>query len=377
MDQNRDHLQTRDHVQVSAQKGSYYPALDGLRGLAIILVVLLHNFGYTSYFFFGWLGVDIFFVLSGFLITQIILRSVHEPGFLRKFYIRRALRIAPVYYLTLFLCLIILPLFRLGYIDISYFTKNQLWLWIYGQNWLYIFDRPHGTNLLLHLWSLAVEEQFYLFWPVTILLVRKPKILLLIAAILLALVICTRLIIWANQIEGIDYYLLCTFTRIDGICIGCILALIMQINPEWIRKYTLPFVLSFAAINLVFYYINKNRSFSLPYLAIIGYTSFAFVFGYLVYEITTKKSMIIDFLFNNRPMKFFGKISYGLYVFHWPVFVLLFPVFQKLLVNQFVLSARTADKLSSVIVTLIGILISTLSYRYFESYFLNLKKRYT
>ena len=79
----------------------YYPALDGLRGIAILLVVIYHNFGFISQSNFGWLGVDLFFVLSGFLITDILLRTIGKPGFLREFYMRRVLRIFPLYYLSL------------------------------------------------------------------------------------------------------------------------------------------------------------------------------------------------------------------------------------------------------------------------------------
>src|SRR5436190_6342563 len=86
----------------------HYPALDGLRGIAILLVVLLHNFGFMNYFFFGWLGVDLFFVLSGFLITNILLNTLGEPNFLKNFYLRRILRIFPLYYLILIICLFII-----------------------------------------------------------------------------------------------------------------------------------------------------------------------------------------------------------------------------------------------------------------------------
>ncbi|MBL0272153.1 MAG: acyltransferase [Chitinophagaceae bacterium] len=88
---------------------SYYPSLDGLRGVAILLVVFLHNFGFMNYFFFGWLGVDLFFVLSGFLITDILLKTLDKPNFLRNFYMRRILRIFPLFYLTLIIFLLIIP----------------------------------------------------------------------------------------------------------------------------------------------------------------------------------------------------------------------------------------------------------------------------
>jgi hypothetical protein len=82
----------------------YYPELDGLRGIAILLVIVFHNFGFINYFSFGWLGVDLFFVLSGFLITDILLRTADQPNYLKNFYIRRALRIAPEEHYGLLRC---------------------------------------------------------------------------------------------------------------------------------------------------------------------------------------------------------------------------------------------------------------------------------
>ena len=132
----------------------YYPALDGLRGLAILLVVVYHNFGFIHYSSFGWLGVDLFFVLSGFLITEILLNTVGKKGFLRNFYARRALRIFPLYYLSLFVFLFLLPALNL-FPGSEYYVGNQGWLWAYLQNWLFIFRENESTVTLHHLWSLA------------------------------------------------------------------------------------------------------------------------------------------------------------------------------------------------------------------------------
>src|SRR3569832_1712860 len=108
---------------------AHYPALDGLRGVAILLVLFLHVFDFLNYFFIGWLGVDLFFVLSGFLITDILLKTVDKPNYLRNFYMRRILRIFPLYYLTLIVCLLILPSIDVLHLEASYYTINQFWLW--------------------------------------------------------------------------------------------------------------------------------------------------------------------------------------------------------------------------------------------------------
>ena len=274
----------------------YYPALDGLRGLAILLVVVYHNFGFINVFFFGWLGVDLFFVLSGFLITDILLKAVGRENFLRNFYMRRLLRILPLYYLALILFLVIIPRLNIPF-DIKYYTDNQVWLWTYFQNWLYIFKNPGQTNTLNHLWSLAVEEQFYVLWPLVILLLKKPKFLLVFISLLLVAVLGLRLWAWVNQVADLAYFNLYTFTRIDGICIGCMVALLQRINPGFLKKYTSFIVLFFALLNFAFFFINRRYDFGFPYLALARYTTFAMVFGLLVNEAVTREtSIIITFL---------------------------------------------------------------------------------
>ena len=237
----------------------YYPALDGLRGLAILLVIFLHNFGFMNYFFFGWLGVDLFFVLSGFLITDILLNSLGKPNFLKNFYLRRIFRIFPLYYLVLVICLLIIPRIGSLHLNTQYYTENQGWLWSYLQNWLFIFKEPYGDKILLHTWSLAVEEQFYLVWPLIILLIRKPKILLAFVLLLLIFTGVARYMIWDKQVEDLAYASLYTFTRIDGLCIGCALALLLRVYPGFLQKYTIFIVLLMAAINFAFYFINTSH----------------------------------------------------------------------------------------------------------------------
>jgi len=354
----------------------YYPALDGLRGVAILLVIFLHNFKFTNFFFFGWLGVDLFFVLSGFLITDILLRTIETKNFLRNFYIRRFLRIFPLYYLTIIICLFVIPNLGLP-VHLDYYINNQLAFWTFTQNWLFIFKSPTGSPILMHFWSLAVEEQFYVVWPLIILLVKKTKPLLFISVFLLVAVMITRVLLWKFQIEDLAYDSLYTFTRIDGICVGCSIALLLRVYPLFLKNYKFLIVFFLALLNFVIYILNFRSPVRLPYLAFVGYTTFAVLFGILIYEVITNRSKLVRILFENRILKFFGEISYGFYVYHWPVYLLLFPFLRDLLIRETSFGATTAQFISAIAATIVSILLSLLSYRYFESYFLNKKKRYS
>lgn len=359
-------------------KRTYYPALDGVRGIAILLVVVFHNYGFIDYFFFGWLGVDLFFVLSGFLITGILLKTVGKPKYLQNFYIRRTLRIFPLYYLLLIICLLVLPELDSLKPQTEYYTNNQFYFWIYAQNWLFALNPPENSNFLFHLWSLGVEEQFYLIWPFLILWIKKPKILLLIVSLLLIGIMLFRSWLWIYQMEGIQYFSLYAFSRIDGICIGCMLALINYINFEYIRKYTSLIVISIALLNFAFYFLNKIEDFSYPYYPFIGYTTFGFIFAIVIYEATRVKSGILYIILTIPILRFIGKISYGFYIFHWPIYFLLNPIIYKsispLLQDQ---SYLLINMISATICTLIGFIVSIISYYYFETPILKLKEKFS
>lgn len=356
---------------------NHYPALDGFRGVAILLVVLHHNFGFMNYFFFGWLGVDLFFVLSGFLITEILLNSLGRPGFLKNFYIRRILRIFPLFYLALVICLVILPNIKSLELDSGYYTGNQFWLWTYLQNWLFVFKEPYGDKILLHTWSLAVEEQFYLVWPLLILMFRTPKRLLIVMLTILLLVGVARYIVWSYKVEDLAYSSLYTFTRIDGLCIGSIIAILQKLDPGFLKRNNTVIVVLIAVINLGFYFISTRTGFTFPYLAFVGYTTFAVLFGLLLYEAVRGESKIIHWLLDNRPLKFFGKISYGLYVWHWPVYILMFDAARDWFFAKGAGSIRMAELCSGLFVTAVALLTSLVSYRYFEMPFLKLKSKYS
>ncbi len=353
----------------------YYPALDGLRGVAIILVIALHNFNFNNYFFFGWLGVDLFFVLSGFLITGILLNSMGERKAIGNFYMRRILRIFPVYYLALFICLLVIPLLVKPEPNLEYYRENLFWLLTYLQNWLFIFKEPYGDQLLLHTWSLAIEEQYYLLWPAIIILVKNPRRLLSMLITFLVLIIIGRPIIWLSGTGDFSYATLYTYTRVDGLVVGSMLALILRIKPDFPAKFSTILVLFLAALNFAFYFLSLEIM-DLPYLAFTGYTTIAFLFGLIVYEAVKGDSRIIHFVLNRSALKFLGRISYGLYVYHWPLYLLLAPRLALLLSVRGYLSDGYAVSASAIATTILAIFISWLSYRYLEKPFLALKNRF-
>jgi peptidoglycan/LPS O-acetylase OafA/YrhL len=353
---------------------SHYPALDGLRGLASLLVVIYHLFGFINhYFFFGWLGLDIFFVLSGFLITNILINSIGTKHYLQNFYVRRILRVFPLYYASLIFFLLILPHLK-TVLRLEYYIDNQAWLWVYLQNWLYIFWPPH-ESALNHLWSLAVEEQFYLLWPFVILALRKPKYILIFISLVLLLTIALRYWAWINHIENFAYYNLYTFSRIDGICIGCMVALLQQINSKFLTKNTAIIVSIFAGLNFLFYFFNKGYQFTFPYLAIIGYTTFAMLFGLLVHDIVNRRTKFFTTIFENRILRFCGTVSYGCYIIHWPLYLGIGPVL-RLWSSQH-LPWLSQEFFASTVSLILSYMAGYLSYRFFEMRFLRLKNRFS
>ena len=310
------------------------------------------------------------FVLSGFLITDILLRTRDTSNYFKNFYVRRVLRIFPLYYLSLLLFLVIIPAIAPRSLDVQYYQEHQSWFWMYLQNWLLILHPDGNAVALNHFWSLAVEEQFYLVWPFVILLVRKPN--LSSVALLVCIAGSHRCkVVYLVQPESYPIYQwLFLFTRIDGILIGSMLAVVYQHNQSAIRRYSTALILLLAGLNFLVYFIEKDRNF--PVWPIGGYTTFAVMFALLVYESIRKENRLIQLIFNNPVLRFLGKYSYGFYIFHWPVFLLLKPLTDSL-TNKWLTQGSTSQLgVSAILATLGGLIISVISYHIFEKHFLKL-----
>lgn len=349
----------------------YYPSLDGLRGLAILLIILYHNFWFLAISRFAWIGVDLFFVLSGFLITGILLKKRDSRFFLRNFYARRALRILPVYYLSLVAFLFILPHMVSYPFGLHYFIVNQPSFWLEIQNWLFILKPRGNNNFLNHFWSIALEEQFYFLSPWIILLLKPPQKIISFLLIMLLLVLFLRLLTWSRQFTDISYIELYAFTRIDGLCVGSLLAIFRYhgiYKVKKLNKLLLFLFLSLISIALPFLKIYYQSS--LPYVACCLYPGIAIFWGWIVWSSINPGNFMFR-IFNTRVLIFFGKISYGLYIFHWPIY-------QLLKANPIMTSAKNhlfePGMSLAIFSATAAIILATISYYTYERYFLGLKK---
>jgi peptidoglycan/LPS O-acetylase OafA/YrhL len=202
----------------------HIPELDGVRGVAIALVLVCH-FGYvfpkpvSDWLSLGWVGVDLFFVLSGYLITRILLASRGEEGYFWNFYFRRAIRIFPLYFLFVgAYFFLLLPVAHRHGLILDRSASDQIWFWSYLANWHY--GSTHST--LTHLWSLGIEEQFYLAWPLIVAFFPTKKLnLICVALVILSLGARVILIGQAGFGREASFFTVC---RMDGIALGALLA---------------------------------------------------------------------------------------------------------------------------------------------------------
>ncbi len=325
------------------QQADRVPELDGVRGLAIIFVLVYHivrlNPSHVDHPIFdtiyriaemGWCGVDIFFVLSGFLITSILLRTKSGEGYFRNFYARRILRIFPLYYVTITLIFLFMPL-----LDPQKAQSTQAmwpWYYFYIQNWGNAFNLIPTNFWIGATWSLAIEEQFYLFWPTIVHKLNSKKLafvgsgLVLLALGLRVLVVSVKRLRKMFDYNKVFYF--STITRLDSLILGALLALAFQ--SAWWRnllKRIAPFVFV-AGLGALGYIVTRNPDSPLVdnYLMYTyGYSLLAVTSAALIVMLATiAESNPLRVVFRSRVLSFFGKYSYAIYLFHMlPVLTLI------------------------------------------------------
>jgi peptidoglycan/LPS O-acetylase OafA/YrhL len=304
----------------STQKEKLYLVqLDGLRFLAVTLVMFDHWLGEKVRLPLGYFGVNLFFVLSGFLITRILIHSKQADDRLRRshghslrqFYIRRSLRIFPVYYLTLFI---------LAIVGFQATRENLVWFLTYTQNfWIIIHHTWFGA--LDHLWSLAVEEQYYIFFPFLVLFLplrRLPAILV----ILVAIAFLVRAYLYATQASWLIQFVFMP-TCLDAFGFGGILAYLLVFHREQFSKIVGN--TSFLLISLVLYVLDVYlMSTTTPSRNIFTDVFDRFFTSLFCFFIIGKSVIgyrgIMKYFLEHPISNYLGRISYGLYLFHNLVF---------------------------------------------------------
>ena len=316
---------TPPFVQITSMQ--YLPQLDGLRGVAIVAVMLFH--AGISTFGGGFIGVDIFFVLSGFLITTLLVREYQTHGSvsLRNFYMRRALRLLPAL-LILLLVFCLLSFIRLDSTDARSNYVGALIVLFYLSNWARALSL-HPQYPLDHTWSLSIEEQFYVLWPVILILMlttlKKPKHVL-------ALTVCFALAAWClrvyltmsgSTVERIYYG---SDTRADSLMAGCALGIFYdsqlwkELNVARFGKYITVLAI-FCGLGLLVFVCRANWRQAYMYYA--GFLAVEIFTVIVLIEMLTNTKGLICAALQTRLIVWVGSISYGLYLWHYPIFRLV------------------------------------------------------
>lgn len=344
----------------------YKPALDGLRGISILAVMAFN--GHFLWLQGGFVGVDIFFVLSGFLITALLVQEFRRTAGigLKNFYFRRALRLLPALFALMLFCIAYALLLQPA--DKAAVTlKGVLYTFFYVANWSQIPPFPPGIGALSHAWSLSVEEQFYIIFPLLLLVLLKLKSKRIVLAILCSLVTISMLLnvwFWHAGTPFLRMYF-GTDTRANELLIGCLAALILlwgTLQPSNRLKWAFHFVslISLVGILISFFLV---RHFD-PFVYNGGFTLISIGTAVLILDLLVFPS-ILSRCFEFAPLVWIGKISYGLYLWHFPIF----QATQKLFEGK---TSPIFYEVTGVVVTLV---VATISYYFLEQPFLKLRRR--
>ncbi len=353
------------------------PELDSLRGLAILGVLFLHAFfwPYSGLHFTGWsrilllatkpgwMGVNLFFVLSGFLITGILLDSRNQPRYYSRFYTRRALRILPAYY-SLLVLLAILHQASAGFLGLSF---------IYLANLTNLFGVPADYGPL---WSLAVEEHYYIAWPAVVRKLSTKNVALASAAICVVVPLLRAVAFHYGYTVGLGWY---TWFVADGLAMGSLLAVVLRssLTRESVSRlcavlFMLALVFTGAGARFGILTMQRTLGAALQYSVI--HIFFAGVLLLFLLLGTSPRKRYV----NHATLRFFGYISYGLYLVH----LMVFRIYDKILWHHWPQWLPSDGHFELVVIRFLvagsaAVGLAYLSRRYFEEAFLKLKDRFT
>ena len=326
---------------MSNNKSKYLPSIDSLRALAVLAVIIYHVD--VNYLPGGFLGVDLFFVLSGYLISSLIIKEYRKTGSLNlyNFYIRRARRLLPAVYFMITIGLVVMVLFNEVLLRKSHL--DAIFGYIYSSNWWYIFhkldyfDSFGAQSPFKHLWSLAIEEQFYMIFPLLFLLINRKKkskdgtyklnknFLYVVLGLILVSLIAHILLFDINNISRIYFG---TDTRAFSLLVGVVGAILYPMEklhaketPQQNIMYSVVSLVSIATLITVMIYTSEYNT----WLYRGGFLLVA-ILGLIVIISSGKQHTLMSRLLSFKPVVFIGKISYSLYLWHFPILVLTTPV---------------------------------------------------
>ncbi len=348
---------------------SYMPGLDGLRALAVLAVLLYHIS--PNQFIGGYIGVDLFFVISGFLITYRNLQNIQNPNktfTLKNFWLRRARRLIPALVLVILVCV---PIGAIIYPDILVGAFRQVaGALTYSTNWVEII---HGSNyfdqanpsLFKNFWSLAVEEQFYIIWPPLLLLLlsrrlKNSQLVTIVATIAVASMVLMGVLAAPDNYTRVYYG---TDTHCFGLAMGIIFAFIWNkekgsLSKEWLSAQ--PWIPALAPVGLIGFIlivmlVPDTAAFTYPFGLVLGSLFSLFLVGAVIIRPDALFTRIMEL----APLRWIGVRSYGIYLWHWPMLV-----FGRILIPT---AMGTVENVAvDVLFALISFVASDLSYRFIE-----------
>ncbi|MDA0587486.1 MAG: acyltransferase [Planctomycetota bacterium] len=357
-----------------SQSDGHIAALDGVRGVAILMVfgwhsgLLLNGSGWGERVWLGmcsigWAGVDLFFVLSGFLISTILIQTREDPHYFRNFFTRRVLRIFPLYFGSLLV--------------LSQILENQAgWTWycFFAQNWIGVFVATQPPKILGPYWSLAVEEQFYLVWPFVICLLR-PRHIPLFCVLVAFIAFAARVVAtW----EGVNVWLIhgVTIFRLDALALGSLVAS-LRIERQVERLRWAPALMAASLGGLILIGIVENGyHIEGTWGTTAGFTLMAILSATIIAMIVEKHPlmrMACNFL-EWRPLRHFGNRSYAIYVIHLPVLIATKSIYQRRFADYD--DSGTLDILCLLMSFVVCLVLSEISWHVVEKPFLRLKRRF-
>ena len=364
-----------------ARPHQHMPALDGLRGTAILLVLFYHlvgsineefdiNHRFSQWAELGWTGVDLFFVLSGFLITGILYDSKGKAGFFKNFYARRSLRIFPLYYTALLVVVLAMPFFTNPELE---GTENPAWISIFATNFVISAEGSGSFGVLDHYWSLAVEEHFYLVWPAVIFFLKRKQVMMVAVATFLIAPTLRIMTMNGGDTLPISAYM-STPMRMDSLAAGAFVALLVR-GPKGMEGFLKPAMILACVTGAVFFSMimfRHSKSYDDLVIGTAGMSVLWAFFGSVL--ILALKWKPLETIMRLPVLRWFGKYSFGLYVWHPIVFMLVYH-------NDFARHLRSGGMASQMIATGTVALAATftitlLSWNLWEKQFLKMKSRF-